>query len=67
MHPLELERLKDRCSKHRSDFRPEFLNKTPTDFWNTSMPSTQEAYARGLIRVADPDDEEYKLKPKHQL
>jgi len=51
MHPREVERLRQQCSKHRKekDYQPP--PSTPPDFWNTSMPSTAEAYRTGLLQV----------------
>jgi hypothetical protein len=53
--PAELQRLKNKCSRHRSD-RPLNVYHSPKDAWNASMPNTEECIRMGYIEfgVASP-------------
>jgi hypothetical protein len=53
MHPSELQRLKNNCSRHRS-YKPMNQIHTPPDAWKTTLPSTEEAIKRGLLKIGVP-------------
>ncbi|CAL8137508.1 unnamed protein product [Orchesella dallaii] len=46
----EIDRLKNNCSRHRSISHN--TNNVPEGFWETTVPSTQDLYAKGYVKIA---------------
>ncbi|CAL8087821.1 unnamed protein product [Orchesella dallaii] len=46
----ERKKIKNSCSRHRSEAA--LIDNTPKGFWDTTVPSTQELYNEGYIKVA---------------